>query len=121
MSIEVTLWHAAGETTAPAKLVLAAAVRRELPALGTLGALEWNYGTLKWAPKEGAKNIGSVACLEVLTWRLRRNLDVHQRAMGEWSFVGVGWLADRRVEFAGEYLRDFATGAFWEFNLVGME
>ena len=66
-------------------------------------------------------DVGSGIHLDALTWRLRKKLEVHQRTMGEWSFVGVGWVADGRVEFAGEYLRDFATGAFWEFGLLAIE
>ncbi len=104
----------------PIKRALAMAVRRALPARDALGSIEWAYGTHKGAAGGDMAGVGSVVHLEGLTWRLRKKLDFHQRAMGEWSFVGVGWVTDRRVEFAGEYLRDFATGAFWEFNLLAM-
>lgn len=103
------------------KRALAMAVRRALPVRGALGTTQWAYGTHQGVPVRDMQDIYSVAHLERLAWRLRKNLDVHRRAMGEWSFVGVGWIGDRRVEFAGEYLRDFATGAFWEFNLLAME
>lgn len=105
----------------PIKRALAKAVRRALPARETLGTTEWAYGTRTGAPGADMAGVGSGIHLDRLTWRLRKKLDFHQRAMGEWSFVGVGWVADRRVEFAGEYLRDFATGAFWEFNLLTMD
>jgi|GEM_PF-4207031 len=121
MSIDATPWQAQGETMAPIKRALAMAVRRALPACKAFGTPEWDYGTHKDAPGRAIPGDGSVIHLERLTWRLRKNFDFHERAMGEWSFVGVGWVADRRVEFAGEYLRDFATGAFWEFILLTME
>lgn len=97
------------------------AVRRALPLREALGSSEWAYGTRQGVPKSDAQDAGAVIRLEGLTWRLRENVDFHQRAMGEWSFVGVGWVGTRRVDFTGEYLRDFATGAFWEFNLLEME
>lgn len=117
MAIDVTPWCAWGETVTPASHVLGVAVRRALPGRETAGTSDWAYGTRQGLPRTEVPNAKPVVRLERLAWRLRENLEVQQRTMGEWSFSGVGWVADRRVDFAGEYLRDFATGAFWEFRL----
>lgn len=117
MSIDLTSWCATSDTVVPSRLALAMALRRALPARQALGSTEWAYGTRREILEDDVPNARVLIRLDVLRWRLLETLEFHQRPMGEWAFSGVGWVANQRVDFAGEYLRDFATGAFWEFKL----
>jgi hypothetical protein len=124
-----TQWQAAGEAANKVKRELSKVIRASLPAIGILNQPGWASGSLldldtkqPQAPEEpGApEEPAQLLQLKTLHWRLLETIDWDKRAAARGVFSGQAWVQADLIDFTGDSVRDLATGAFLEFQLLTM-
>ena len=114
-----TLWQPTGEAVEKVKSELSKAIRTNLPAINKLNQPGWAFGTTTVMHATTETPEPRVQ-LKTLSWRQIDTIDWQRRACARGVFSGQARLQGRIIDFTGDNMRDFATGAFLEFQLLTM-
>lgn len=76
----------------------------------------WESGAMKNAGSKVAQQ--AVVSIVTLSWRTTERLDWSERSASKGVFFGRALVNGKDVDFTGDTVRDFATGAFLEFRLL---
>jgi hypothetical protein len=116
--MQATQWQPSGESMGEIRRKLATVIRAGLVPIAHYGTPEWENGRMTaLADSHGA---ASAPVLAALSWRMQEKMDWQRRGAAMFVFSGAAWVADKRVDFTGECVRDLATGCFFEFELITM-
>lgn len=120
-----TQWQPSGEALDKVKRELSRAIRAKLPSIAILNQPGWAFGSLleldaKMAEPGPVGNAEQAVHLKTLNWRLLESIDWEKRAAARGVFSGQAWVQGALIDFTGDGVRDLATGAFLEFQLLTM-
>ncbi|WP_397412815.1 hypothetical protein [Polaromonas sp.] len=97
---------------------LSAAIRGLLPMIDGQDRSGWESGSVMHADKYAVQQ--AMVYLASLSWRTTERLEWNERAASKGVFSGRAWVNGKEVDFTGDTVRDFATGAFLEFQLLAV-
>ena len=114
-----TQWQPIGKAVDTVNRELSKTIRANLPAIVRLNQPDWAHGSLL---DLGSKMVplGKLVQLNTLHWRLLESIEWEKRAASRGVFSGQAWGRGGRIDFTGDSVRDLATGAFLEFQLLTM-
>ena len=79
----------------------------------------WEFGSVMHADIKAVQQ-QTMAYLLTLSWRTIERLEWNERSTSKGVFSGRAWVNGKEVDFTGDTVRDLATGAFLEFQLLAV-
>ena len=114
-----TQWQPSGETMDQVKRELGRAIRSKLPPIEMREQPNWAFGIFT-EPSGPLVAHELLVQLKTLTWRMLESIDWQKRASFRSVFSGQAWVNGELIDFTGDHVRDLATGAFLEFQMLTM-
>jgi hypothetical protein len=108
-----------GKALGTNKQALSKTIRAHLPSIELLNEPGWAFGSAE-KPQANPQATEVHVQLKNLSWRQIDVIDWQRRACATGIFSGQAWIQGRLVDFAGDNVRDLATGGFMEFQLMTM-
>lgn len=117
--MEATKWKPTGEEVGKVRFELSRTIRTNLPAIELLRRSNFGFGALSDANVCLDTSVLPVQ-IKTLRWRVLEFIDWQNRAATAGVFSGQAWVHRDLIDFSGDDVRDLATGAFLEFQLLTM-
>lgn len=113
-------WQPLTEKSCKNRRELSASIRALLPMIDGRDRSGWESGSVMNANNKSVQQ--ARVYLVTLSWRTIERLEWNERSTSKGFFSGRAWVNGKEVDFTGDTVRDLATGAFLEFQLltVGM-